>query len=163
MKIFPINTFNIPFGKKNSEANCRIEPLWQNRIRTYYSEAQERELQDYISSVQRKIASDPILYNIMFAQGKKSFLNRARKVGKQNSIDMDKIKSIILPQTQCGAKLRSFENSDKKYVLDKYQRDTINTFKNGMTCISTAPTGSGKTLIAQYGIEDVRELIGGVR
>lgn len=50
--------------------------------------------------------------------------------------------------------MHSFEDSDKKYILDKYQKEAIDAFVSGKNTIVTAPTGTGKTLIAEYGIED---------
>ena len=106
--------------------------------------------------------NDPIAQNIKRIKKEKE-LNQAlspflRKVEilKKNSkatLDMEKIKSIILPSA-AKVKLRSFEDSDKKYTLDRYQSEAVEAFKQGQSVIVTAPTGSGKTLIAQYGIDD---------
>lgn len=52
---------------------------------------------------------------------------------------------------------KPFEDSDKKLTLDTYQKQAIDAFKEGKTVIVTAPTGTGKTLIAEYGIEEAKK------
>lgn len=47
----------------------------------------------------------------------------------------------------------SFENSHAKFALDKYQKESIDHFNQGETVVTTAPTGTGKTLIAEYDIK----------
>lgn len=48
----------------------------------------------------------------------------------------------------------SFEDTHKKYILDRYQRKSIDSYISGNTTVTTAPTGTGKTLIAEYCIDD---------
>ena len=48
-----------------------------------------------------------------------------------------------------------FELSDKKLVLDEYQNRAIESFRNGNNVMVTAPTGTGKTLIAEHIIDDI--------
>lgn len=105
--------------------------------------------------------TDPILRNrAEIAEQRKlaksdGFSKKISHLKKQSekTLDMEKIKSIILPPVE-KSQLRSFENSDKKFILDTYQSDAIDAFVSGKNIIITAPTGTGKTLIAEYGIED---------
>lgn len=62
-------------------------------------------------------------------------------------VSTDNIKPVRVP--------KSFEASDKKLILDPYQKQAIDAFKEGKTVIVTAPTGTGKTLIAEYAIDDI--------
>ncbi|MDD3237978.1 MAG: DEAD/DEAH box helicase [Candidatus Gastranaerophilales bacterium] len=71
-----------------------------------------------------------------------------------NDLDMDEILSIELPQKTKGGPI-PFELGDKYLTLDKYQQEAIDEFNSGKTSIVTAPTGTGKTLIAEYGIDDI--------
>ena len=48
-----------------------------------------------------------------------------------------------------------FDLSDKKLVLDEYQNLAIENFRNGNNVMVTAPTGTGKTLIAEHIIDDI--------
>ena len=41
----------------------------------------------------------------------------------------------------------------KQYKLDKFQEEAINSIENNHSVIVAAPTGAGKTLIAEYAIE----------
>ncbi len=110
-----------------------------------------------------KIAKDPILRTRTQAVSQKTsqnevsdpFLQRAESIRRNQAkaLDMEKIKSIILPPA-VSSELRSFEDSDKKFILDKYQKEAIFSFISGKNTIVTAPTGTGKTLIAEYGIDD---------
>ncbi len=71
-----------------------------------------------------------------------------------NELNMDEISSIEIPE-----KLKEdpipFELGHKYLLLDKYQQQAIDSFNSGKTTIVTAPTGTGKTLIAEYGIDDI--------
>ena len=52
---------------------------------------------------------------------------------------------------------KPFEETHGKFIPDKYQKEAIDAFENGKTVIVSAPTGIGKTLIAEYAIKDVLE------
>jgi len=73
---------------------------------------------------------------------------------KEKDIDFSQelFEDIKLPKRV--HKPRSFEASDKNLILDKYQKQAIDAFREGKTVIVTAPTGTGKTLIAEYAIDD---------
>ena len=43
-----------------------------------------------------------------------------------------------------------FEKTHGKFVLDKYQKEAIDAYNSGKTTIVSAPTGTGKTLIAEH-------------
>ena len=45
------------------------------------------------------------------------------------------------------------ETITKKYELDNFQKEACNHIDNGYNILVSAPTGSGKTAIAEYGIE----------
>lgn len=70
-----------------------------------------------------------------------------------NDLNMEEILSIEIPPTSSKTPT-PFELGDKYLKLDKYQQQAIDSFVDGNTTIVTAPTGTGKTLIAEYGIED---------
>ncbi len=46
-----------------------------------------------------------------------------------------------------------------KYELDSFQQEACNHIANNYNILVSAPTGSGKTLIAEYGIEYSKNLI----
>ena len=48
-----------------------------------------------------------------------------------------------------------FSLSDKKLILDEYQAAAIELFRDGKNVMVTAPTGTGKTLIAEHAINDI--------
>lgn len=81
------------------------------------------------------------------------------KIYKKSSVsrvDISEIpEEIIANRTKKLHIPKSFEISDKNLTLDSYQKQAINFFKEGKTVIVTAPTGTGKTLIAEYGIDDI--------
>ena len=81
-------------------------------------------------------------------------VEQLKRKNKKGITDMERIRSIVLPPLEMST-LRSFENSDKKFILDRYQQEAINSFISGANTIVTAPTGTGKTLIAEYGIDDM--------
>ena len=107
------------------------------------------------------LTNDPILRNRMEidrqreARKNDPFIKKVAQLKRNpaRALDMEKIQSIILPPMQMS-KLRSFEDSDKKFILDKYQKEAVDAFISGKNTVVTAPTGTGKTLIAEYGIED---------
>lgn len=45
-----------------------------------------------------------------------------------------------------------YEDQYKKYpyVLDKFQKDAIEAIETGKHCLVCAPTGSGKSMVAQH-------------
>ncbi len=47
-----------------------------------------------------------------------------------------------------------FEKTHANFVLDDYQKEAIENYKAGKSTIVSAPTGTGKTLIAEYAIKD---------
>ncbi len=148
---------------QNNVSSPILKPLYYQRY-PLASTKDMLEIEKVIQKMQEggPYENDPILQNIKrikeekeFKQAQSPFLKRVEMLKKSSkaTFDMEKIKSIILP-SKTRVKLRSFEDSDKKYTLDRYQSEAVEAFKEGQSVIVTAPTGSGKTLIAQYGIDD---------
>lgn len=77
------------------------------------------------------------------------FINKVVKTPNMGKI-------LNLPKTKKfeRARPKSFEEGDKKLTLDPYQKEAVESFKEGNTTIVTAPTGMGKTLITEYAIDD---------
>ena len=46
----------------------------------------------------------------------------------------------------------------EKFKLDQFQKEAIETAHSGSSVIVSAPTGAGKTLIAEYIIEDCEDI-----
>lgn len=67
--------------------------------------------------------------------------------------DMDKLSKIETLERPEDKPL-PFEKSHALFSLDKYQKEAIDSFTSGKTTIVSAPTGTGKTLIAEYAIKD---------
>ena len=61
-------------------------------------------------------------------------------------------RDLVLHKTQ---KPLPFALSDKKLTLDEYQEAAIELFRDGKNVMVTAPTGTGKTLIAEHAINDI--------
>ncbi len=140
------------------------------KLKQQIKSASLQKFGDYLTTEQRdallnlqkhQSVSDPILLNRMTATKRRNerkndaFIQRVAQLKRNpaRALDMETIKAINLPPATIS-KLKSFENSDKKFILDKYQKDAVNSFISGNNTIVTAPTGTGKTLIAEYGIED---------
>ena len=152
MKIFSINNSikNVAFGlnrnknnlkKGQQEAGTSTIPISTLTYPKPYLPTAE-EIQQIKKANQKNNSKDP-------------FLIYLKKSKTKSQLDMAKINAITLPKQDEIRQLRSFENSNKKFAIDKYQKDAIENFNSGKTTIVTAPTGIGKTLIAEYGIEDV--------
>ena len=72
----------------------------------------------------------------------------------ESYFDFNKLLSIELPE-EVKDKPRPFEETHGKYKLDKYQKEAVDAYtKENATTIVSAPTGTGKTLIAEYAIKD---------
>ncbi len=67
--------------------------------------------------------------------------------------DFDKLMAIELPES-AAVKPLSFEDSHAKFTLDRYQQEAIDAYNSGKTTIVSAPTGTGKTLIAEHVIKE---------
>lgn len=50
---------------------------------------------------------------------------------------------------------KPFEKGDKNLTLDAYQQAAVDKFREGNSVVVTAPTGTGKTLIAEHIIDDI--------
>ncbi len=61
----------------------------------------------------------------------------------------------IVIASKKSKKAKPFDLSDKLLVLDEYQSAAVEEFKKGNTVMVTAPTGTGKTLIAEHIIDDI--------
>lgn len=72
----------------------------------------------------------------------------------ESYFDFDKLMSIDLPD-EVKEKPAPFEETHGKFTLDRYQQEAIDAYtKENATTIVSAPTGTGKTLIAEYAIKD---------
>ena len=79
-----------------------------------------------------------------------SLINNAHKILGIEPVGKD----LLIASTK--SKLpKPFELSDKLLTLDEYQNKAVQEFKNGNTVLVTAPTGTGKTLIAEHIIDDI--------
>lgn len=81
-----------------------------------------------------------------FEKYKKSISGENTKISITTEVKADRTKKVYTP--------KSFEDSHKKLTLDSYQKQAINAFIEGKTVIVTAPTGTGKTLVAEYAMEN---------
>ena len=151
-----------PFGKNQKTKDKKQ----QNKTSSFYTPVYIERLsggQEALSVqnaaqhiLKSKKPADPIIENRLRTKNSKNlFLKKINNFNKSNkaTIDLEQIKAIMLPARK-DAKLRSFEDSDKKFTLDRYQKDSIDSYISGNSTITTAPTGTGKTLIAEYCIED---------
>lgn len=50
-----------------------------------------------------------------------------------------------------------FEETHGKFALDRYQKEAIDSYNSGKTTVVSAPTGTGKTLIAEHIIKHALE------
>lgn len=80
----------------------------------------------------------------------KNVLSRVQYKSGQNILGQD-----LLKKTHDSKIPLPFELGDKKLILDDYQKRAVNEFKKGNTVLITAPTGTGKTLIAEHVINDI--------
>lgn len=72
----------------------------------------------------------------------------------ESYFDFEKLLSIDFPE-EVKDKPRPFEETHGKYILDRYQKEAVDAYtKENATTIVSAPTGTGKTLIAEYAIKD---------
>lgn len=167
------NLVKTPFlaGTKNKKQEKMLSGTKQDNVfkssfpfeqKMLFPSEQYLQLQQYLQQLNtEQKPKDAILENIERARANREqssqnpFLKEVAKLKDSRSaeLDLEKIKSIILPP-KSPKQMRSFEDSDKKFILDRYQKDAIDAFVRGENVIVTAPTGMGKTLIAQYGIDD---------
>ena len=152
----PTNSINIE--NINTDIPPKNKPTPMYTYYLYGNVVDPKIVNETISKSKPAPITDPILLNLAQIEKRKRnpFAKRMILIREKNTkkaLDMEKIKSIILPQAKID-KLRSFEDSDKKFILDKYQKEAIDAFLSGKNTVVTAPTGTGKTLIAEYAIED---------
>lgn len=156
-----VRRYNITYDFNQSPSGTTFDlPYYPGGafLSSEYFDSVNRAVEEYKKTTE---ITDPILKNLEEARKAKEensldpFARKAMQLEKNPAqvLDMERIKSIILPEAQ-KATLRSFEDSDKKYTLDKYQREAIEAFVGGANTIVTAPTGTGKTLIAEYGVDN---------
>ncbi len=150
----PTNSVNIENIDTSVTPKNKPTPMYSYYL--YGNVVDPKKIEDVINK-QKTPITDPILLNLAQIERRKRnpFAKRMMLIRENTgkALDMEKIKSIILPQAKID-KLRSFEDSDKKFILDKYQKEAIDAFLSGKNTVVTAPTGTGKTLIAEYAIED---------
>ncbi|MCD8024739.1 MAG: DEAD/DEAH box helicase [Candidatus Gastranaerophilales bacterium] len=72
---------------------------------------------------------------------------------KEYTFDINKIMMLDAPASK-EQKAVPFEEGHAKFTTDKYQQEAINAYTGGKSTIVCAPTGTGKTLIAEYAIKD---------
>ncbi len=159
---------SVAFSGKKSENEQKSSPkLGSNRynfryevgdsFRTFPYRPLPKELQESLdnfiehSKPKPEIIADSVNTNEEIAADVEFSAKRSPK-----DLNMDEILSIETPNVESKAKI-PFELGDKYFKLDKYQKQAINAFINGKTTVVTAPTGTGKTLIAEYGIKDTLE------
>lgn len=146
-----------PIHKITFKSNQKEEQPKAIKIPTYIDSLNEDQYTQAIQKITQVLKSQALKSSnhIENKQSNNLFLTKINKLNrsKKASLDMEQIKSIILP-SKGDKKLRSFENSHKKFILDKYQQESKDSFIEGNSTITTAPTGTGKTLIAEYCIED---------
>lgn len=137
----------------------RYNPLISSE-QAFFDDLEKRALdcKEKIAGQENPYQNDLILQNLERIRREQAIDPFAARVfnlrrSQAKTLDMEKIRSIILPPV-LSTQMHSFEDSDKKYILDKYQKEAIDAFVSGKNTIVTAPTGTGKTLIAEYGIED---------
>lgn len=68
--------------------------------------------------------------------------------------DIDELLSLEIPEDKKQAPPVSFENSHAKFKMDKYQKDAVDAYMEGKSVVVSAPTGTGKTLIAEHVINE---------
>ena len=150
----PTNSVNIENIDTSVTPKNKPTPMYSYYL--YGNVVDPKKIEDVMNK-QKTPITDPILLNLAQIERRKRnpFAKRMMLIRENTgkALDMEKIKSIILPQAKID-KLRSFEDSDKKFILDKYQKEAIDAFLSGKNTVVTAPTGTGKTLIAEYAIED---------
>ena len=64
-------------------------------------------------------------------------------------------RDLVPTRSKIVKRPRPFSLSDKQLVLDDYQMAAVEHFRNGENVMVTAPTGTGKTLIAEHVINDI--------
>ena len=140
-------------NKKQSQQLTTFTPLYVDRL---FGNQDELSIKKAIEQHNKAAnQTDPIINSRKNTKKNKNILlNRANQINSTTpAIDLEKIKAIALPEKE-KSKLRPFEKSHKLYTLDKYQEDSIDSYISGNTTVTTAPTGTGKTLIAEYCIND---------
>ena len=142
MRIYAISANDVAFQRRSKKRNDE-----KREAQTFH----EQSFQTFINNFG---ADNLTLYPEFQVQGahRKSFVKNAHPY-TEGYFDMDRILSLDAPRGKTD-KPQSFEDGHKKFTLDKYQKEAIEAAVSGKTTIVTAPTGTGKTLIAEYIIDD---------
>ena len=131
----------------------KINAITQNYNQITFNGKRHKQNKSYNTSFSNSIVG---LDMPCFYEGVYGVQQSGSKKVKSNNIgcfDFDELMAIK-PKESVEAKALSFADSHAKFKLDKYQQEAIDAYNSGKTTIVSAPTGTGKTLIAEHVIQE---------